>query len=251
MEAIILGSGTGVPSLRRGSPGLALTLEQETLLFDIGSGTLLRLLRAGINPYALRYVLLTHFHTDHSADLAPLLFALSATPGHLRTEPLHLVGPKGAKAFMVRLLDLYPSCVPKFFKLEVLEAGEATVNLDRRFKVWARPVAHSGAAVGYRVEAEGKVFAYSGDTGPCKGILELGQQADLLALECSFPDDQGMEGHLTPSLAGEIAREARAKRLVLTHLYPACDAVDVIAQCRKVYDGEIILAEDMIRVPIL
>lgn len=250
MEAIILGSGTGVPSLRRGSPGLALILEQTTLLFDIGSGTLWRLLRVGINPQALRYIFLTHFHTDHTADLAPLLFALSATPGYLRTEPLYLVGPRGTKAFLTRLLDLYPSCTPKFFKLEAIEAGEA-LTLDRHFKVWARPVAHSAAAVGYRVEAEGKVFAYSGDTGPCKGILELGRQADLLVLECSFPDGQEMEGHLTPSLAGEIAREAQAKRLVLTHLYPACDEADVIAQCRKVYDGEVILAEDLARLPVL
>jgi ribonuclease BN (tRNA processing enzyme) len=52
-------------------------------------------------------------------------------------------------------------------------------------------------------------------------------------------------GHLTPSLAGSIASKAKAKRLVLTHLYPPCDEVDIVKQARSTYKGPIVKAEDL------
>jgi ribonuclease BN (tRNA processing enzyme) len=58
-------------------------------------------------------------------------------------------------------------------------------------------------------------------------------------------------GHLTPSLAGQIATRAGVKKLVLTHLYPECDAVDVSAQCRKTYQGPLVVAEDLLEIRLL
>jgi ribonuclease BN (tRNA processing enzyme) len=52
-------------------------------------------------------------------------------------------------------------------------------------------------------------------------------------------------GHLTPSLAGGIAQKADAKRLVLTHLYPPCDQVDIAKQAASSYKGAVIVAEDL------
>jgi ribonuclease BN (tRNA processing enzyme) len=68
--------------------------------------------------------------------------------------------------------------------------------------------------------------------------------------ERNFPDSQKVEGHLTPSLAGRIGTEARCKKLLLTHLYPPCDQVDILEQCRQVYKGELILAEDLMSIKI-
>ena len=59
-----------------------------------------------------------------------------------------------------------------------------------------------------------------------------------------------MTGHLTPSLAGEIASAARVKKLVLTHFYPECDRADISDQCRKTYSGPLILAEDLMRINV-
>ena len=58
------------------------------------------------------------------------------------------------------------------------------------------------------------------------------------------PDGQKVEGHLTPSLAGQIAQAAGVKRLVLTHFYPACETVDIENQGRTTYNGELYLARD-------
>jgi ribonuclease BN (tRNA processing enzyme) len=59
-----------------------------------------------------------------------------------------------------------------------------------------------------------------------------------------------VEGHLTPSLAGRIAAEAGAKKLLLTHFYPECESADIEAQCRKTYDGPLILARDLMVVDV-
>ena len=59
-----------------------------------------------------------------------------------------------------------------------------------------------------------------------------------------------MEGHLTPREAGEIAFRSGARRLLLTHFYPECEGEDILGQCRNRYSGEILLAEDLLRLSI-
>ena len=69
-----------------------------------------------------------------------------------------------------------------------------------------------------------------------------------MILECSLPDDRKVEGHLTPSLAGQVARESECKRLLLTHFYPPCDDHDIVKIVKGQYAGEVMLAEDLMKV---
>ncbi len=94
------------------------------------------------------------------------------------------------------------------------------------------------------------MIAFSGDTDVCSGIVTAARNADVAVLECSFPNERKVRGHLTPAEAGEIAAAARVKKLVLTHFYPECEEADILGQCRETYSGEIILAEDLLRVPV-
>lgn len=59
-----------------------------------------------------------------------------------------------------------------------------------------------------------------------------------------------MKVHLTPTEAGRIAALSGCRRLVLTHFYPSCEAYDLITPCKKLFDGEVILAEDLMRVSV-
>ena len=93
-------------------------------------------------------------------------------------------------------------------------------------------------------------MVYSGDTDYTENLIELAGDADLLICESAVPDDMRVNGHLTPSLAGEIATRAGVRKLVLTHFYPECDHADIKQECRKTYGGPLILAEDLMRIKV-
>lgn len=249
-ELIIIGSGTGIPSLRRASPAFFLISERAKVLIDSGPGALRKMLEEGITYQDMDVILYTHIHPDHVSDLVPILFA--SKYGELpRKKDLLCMGGPGFKSYFEKLNKLYGSWIePQTYSLTVNEISKEAISyLD--IKISSKPMAHISESLGYRIEfIDGKSIAISGDTDYCQNIIDLAYGVDLLILECSFPDEKKKEGHLTPSLAGRIARESHCKRLLLTHLYPICDQYDILDQCKKVYPGEIILGEDLMRIEI-
>ena len=249
-ELIVIGSGTGIPSLRRGAPGLIILSDSARLLIDSGSGTLGRMLEVGVTFRDPDLLLYTHIHPDHVSDLVPIIFA-SKYADQPREKALLCVGGPGFQSYFEKLKNLYGSWIePQSYPLTTREISqEAMVYRDLRIS--SKPMAHIAESVGYRIEFKnGKSMAISGDTDYCQNIVDLAFEVDLLVLECSFPDSKKVEGHLTPCLAGRIALESNCKKLLLTHLYPVCDQFDILNQCRQVYPGPTLLAEDFLRVKI-
>ncbi len=249
MEVTVLGSGTGVPSLRRGSPGILVKVSDKVIVMDMGSGTLGKLLKVGVKYTDPDAILLSHFHPDHTADLVPFLFACkySLEP---REKDLLLLGGKGLREYYEGLKSVHGHWVKaEGFRLRIQEVfyGERDLGGIRLITL---PMDHTRGSIGYRLEAEGKSIAYSGDTDYAPEVVELVKEVDLAILECSFPEGRKVKGHLTPHLAGRIAQEGGAKKLLLTHFYPPCDEVDVVAQCQEVYDGEVIKAEDLLSLKV-
>jgi ribonuclease BN (tRNA processing enzyme) len=249
-ELIIIGSGTGIPSLRRGSPGLVVLSDNSALLVDSGPGALRKMLEAGITYRDIHLLLYTHIHPDHVSDLVAILFACKYAEVP-REKDLLCIGGPGFKSHFEKMKKLYGQWIdPQSYQFTIKEvSGESLLYRDLR--MLSRPMAHISESVGYRIEfKDGKSMAISGDTDYCQNIIDLALEVDLLVLECSFPDGKKVEGHLTPSLAGKIALESRCKKLLLTHLYPICDQFDILSQCRQVYQGQIILGEDLMRIKI-
>jgi ribonuclease BN (tRNA processing enzyme) len=249
-ELIVVGSGTGIPSLKRASPGLLLISESSKTLIDSGPGTLWKMLEAKTTYNDIDLMLYTHIHPDHTADLIPFLFACKYA-NQPRQKDLLCMGGPGFNDYFQKLKTIYGRWIePQSYPLTVRDVSENTF-VFRDLTLTSRSVAHLPGSVGYRIDLKsGKSIAFSGDTDYCQNIVNLGFEADLLILECSFPDGQKVEGHLTPSLAGRIGMESHCKRLLLTHLYPECDHVDILGQCRKIYTGEILIADDLLRIRI-
>jgi ribonuclease BN (tRNA processing enzyme) len=221
-----------------------------SLLIDSGPGALRKMLEVGFTYREVDLILYTHLHPDHTADLVPTLFA--SKYGELpREKDLLCMGGPGFKSFFKKLDKLYdPWIGPQSYHLTVKEISNEPM-LYRDLKILAKPMAHISGSVGYRIEfKDRKSITISGDTDYCRSIIDLAFDADLLVLECSFPDGKKVEGHLTPSLAGRIALESHCKKLLLTHLYPVCDQFDIRNQCQRVYPGKIILGEDLMRIGI-
>jgi len=249
MKVIILGSGTTVPLAERASPSIALFIDDRFLLMDIGPGTLRQLAIAGLTFEDIDYVCISHFHPDHTADLIHFFFSTRYPPVLSTRKPFSIIAPEGFSKFLTLLKKPYGNWLDLpdgLMKIEELQTGREDKKEFNDFTVASIPVNHTLHSLGFRIEdSSGKVIVYSGDTGYCEEMVDLARDADLLILESSFPDEKEMKGHLTPSRAGDIATRAGAKRLLLTHFYPECLRVDIEVQCRKTYQGELILATDL------
>jgi ribonuclease BN (tRNA processing enzyme) len=253
----VLGAGGAVFTPTRGPAAYWLEIDGQGLLLDPGPGALVRLVRQPGAPDAvdeLETVLISHLHLDHTADLAPLLFALHSILAR-ETAPLRLVGPVGLASFLERLRGVYGSWLePRRRPLELreIEAGGALALAGGgRAEAFAttHEDTHFGAAcLGWCFEdREGRRLVYSGDTGPSAELEARAAGCDLLLVECSTPDELAVDGHLSPARVAEIVRNARPARVVLTHLYPPVAATgpdravhqSTGVPCTAARDGEI------------
>lgn len=249
LEFTVLGSGTCAVTRKRSCASYALRCHDQLILMDMGFGSLRRLTEASIDYRHVDMILITHEHLDHSGDLAPFLMALHHTPGFTRRKPLTLIGPQGFNTFLTRCRDLYGDWLleSETFDLAIHEMNLDHLNINQlSLETW--PMYHSRPTVGYRIEYQNRVLAYSGDTGRCPNILSLNHDADLSILECSFPDNYPVEYHLTPMQAGEIASKSGCKQLLLTHLYPMMDDIDIESIIKTQYSGAVSVAYDLERI---
>jgi ribonuclease BN (tRNA processing enzyme) len=218
------------------------------LLFDCGPGVMRRLLAMGVTIFEVSTIFLSHFHPDHSGELASFLFSRKYSSSENKPLTLTIVAGQGFKSFFEHLQAAYDNHLSQpDGGLRIIELN--TTYMDRHafptFTVTSMPVMHRPESLAYRItDAHGRHMVYSGDTDVCDGLKAIAADADLMICESAFPDGQKANGHLTPSLAGQIAQSAGVKRLVLTHFYPACETVDIENQCRNTYNGALVLARD-------
>jgi len=211
------------------------------VLLDLGSGALGTLQRLA-DATAIDAVFLSHLHADHCLDLCGYYVMRKYHPGGALPR-IPVWGPADTAGRMARAYDLDddPGMTEEF---DFRPYGTTAVHLGP-FVVTARRVVHPVTAYGLQVAADGKVLAYSGDTGVCHGLDDTARESDLFLCEASF-----MEGapnppdlHLTGAEAARTAQQAGAKHLVLTHVPPWHDPQAVLAEARPEYDGPIDLAE--------
>lgn len=249
MEVLFLGSGTAVPVRQHSPSGLIIKTEGQCLLFDIGPGTLGRLQLVDVDYAQIDHLLLTHLHPDHTLDLATLLLVFNYAPNAERTAPFPITGCRGVEAFFKRMVDLYPEVAPVSFELQFREVYREEFAIGN-VSVRTAPTAHTPESVAYRVSTEKHSVVYSGDASPRGELARLAEGADLLISECSFPKGWETEDHLNAETVAEIARQAGVKSLVVTHCYPPALAVDLVAQIRGRFQGEVQVAVDGLRLSV-
>jgi ribonuclease BN (tRNA processing enzyme) len=93
-------------------------------------------------------------------------------------------------------------------------------------------------------------MVYTSDTGYSDDLAQFAREADLLVLECSFYRDKPTPKHLELADAMRIAELAQPKQLLLTHLYPEWDDVDLEREARRFWNGKTMAGQDGLRVEI-
>jgi len=231
-----------------------LAVGDTQLLFDSGPGTMRRLLRANTTIFDVDYIFYSHFHPDHTAELVPFLFATKYPDTGQRQRALTIVAGQGFEDFFAGLKTVYGKWIeldPGLVNIIQMNNRSADLLRLKDFTVQSAPVEHNPESIAYRITGPGgHSVVYSGDTDYSENLIALSKDADLLICESALPDDYRVKGHLTPSLAGDIATRAGVKKLVLTHFYPECDQTDIEQECRKTYGGPLVLAEDLMRIDI-
>ncbi len=291
MELILLGTGSPLPSPNRCGGGQLIISGNTRILIDCGWGVARRLFAAGVPPPAIDHVCFTHMHSDHITDL-PDFIIMRWTGG--AKNPLHIHGPEGTREMVdgfrgglepdVRFrfahhgeklsregIECVVHEVPATPSVSsVVTVGDLTVGA---FEVDHFPVV---PALGFTVESGGHKIVLSGDTKACPSLVEASRDADVLvseALHLGMQHDrinalraagnvrmaeileEACEYH-TPTLeVAQMARDARVKHLVISHLIPPIPddgpLVDRFAAgMSDVYPGTITIGRDLQRFTI-
>lgn len=244
----VIGAGSILPRAGFGPAGYALRPAPgaPVTLFDCGPGSLRALPSLGIGLLEVERIVLSHFHLDHCLDLFAFAFA-RRNPSLGTPPPLEVIGPRGLLTLVQQAAGALSALArdPAARLLEVApETCDAALERPGLRLSWTA-TGHTPEALAWRADLEGGAsVAYSGDSPEQPRVAELARGVDLFVCECSHADGQGVPGHLTPSSAARLARDAAARRLLLTHFYPGLEPADAARAAARVFEGEILCARD-------
>lgn len=190
-----------------------------TFLIDCGASSLVAMKRLPIERNAIELILLTHFHLDHFGGVP--FFVLDAQLVAKRTRPLTIAGPPGLPDWYDRILAAtFPGERKLPFDLTLREVEIGARNQIGALIVTPFHVRHddkAGPCLAYRIELEGKVICYSGDTEWTDSLVEAARGADLFISEC-YTFDKVVRAHLSLSTLTDKLPIIGAKRVILTHM---------------------------------
>ncbi|MEP7343720.1 MAG: MBL fold metallo-hydrolase [Gemmatimonadaceae bacterium] len=246
MRLVTVGTGTAAPHPLRVQSSLYLEADDVRLLVDCGSAAVFRLASLGLPWQELTHVAITHFHADHTSDLATLLFAWRHGMLPPRQAPVTILGPTGISDLLARhaaalgasMLEAVPG-----LRIEELVPG-TPVELGDTMTLEARKVPHTDESVAYSVSAKGRRVVVTGDTAFDPELAQWARGCDVFVCECSLPEVLALPTHLTPRQCGELAATVQPGLLALTHFYPPVESVDIVAEVRERFGGNVVMCHD-------
>jgi ribonuclease Z len=241
-ELVVLGTASQVPTRRRGQNGYFLRWDDLGLLFDPGEGTQRQMLRAGVAASDVTGICITHFHGDHCLGLPGVVQRISLDRV---AHPVDVHFPAGGTAYYERLRHA------SAFR-DVADVRARPITGDGpipgtplvAYRLW-----HSVEAYGFRlVEPDGRRMrpdrlAALGIEGPAVGELARAGHLDVAGRRVTLD--------LTAAQAAKVAAESGVRTLVLTHFSQRYDDPQrFVDEARRHFDGELVVAEDLMRVPV-
>jgi ribonuclease BN (tRNA processing enzyme) len=274
MQVVMLGTGTPIPDPARSGPSLAVVVNGTAYLVDAGPGVVRRARAAAekdnipaLQPVRLHYLFLTHLHSDHTAGLPDLMLTPSVVG---RAGGMEIYGPVGTAEMVHDLRAAYAKDIDirvnggehedasrYTFNVHLVKPGVVFRNAD--VKVTAIPVLHGtwDESFGYMFDDGKRRVVISGDTRPAESLVKACDGCDVLVHEVyseaglmkTPPEGRAYHRsfHTSTVELAKLATEARAKKLVLTHvLFMGQPESSIVDEMRKAgYKGDVVLANDL------
>jgi ribonuclease BN (tRNA processing enzyme) len=249
MLLIVLGSGTSVPHSQRASAAFWLETGSGSMLLDCSADAMHRMAQENLDWANLDAIWISHLHLDHCGGLASLLFAMKHSPQTVRrNKPLRIFSCGGVERLLKSIDEsndygLFKQPFPVEMR-EFSDSGKDFLPFEGiRCETFKTP--HTRESLAMRLtNSRNKTVVYSADTSFSEELATFSGGADLFVLECSFYKDKPVNTHLNLAEAMRIAQLAQPRKLLLTHLYPEWDAIDLPAKARELWPGETIAAHD-------
>ena len=221
MRVQFLGCGDAFGNGGRFNTCILVETRASRALIDCGASSLIAIKRFAVPPHSIETILITHLHADHFAGLPFFILDAQFTK---RQTPLTIAGPPGLRARLPQAMELFfpgSSQTQQKYGLSILEWQAQQPTTINGLVVTPYQVYHDGTAPFFalRVEVDGRVVSYSGDSEWCEGLADAGRDADLFICE-AYTYDKTIKTHLDLKTLEMHLDEIHPKRLVLTHLSP-------------------------------
>ena len=272
--------GSGDPWIRRSQASGSLLVEvgnaeQDFFFFDLGSGALANFNALGLPVEHTTKVFLSHLHADHVGDIPGLLGSLAKAG---RVDPVEIWGggsedpALGLGAYvdnMGKALAWDRASVAGVRPTTGFDAVAHEIPFDRPDMVYDRngvrissfPAIHGlSGAVGYAIEFAGRKVVFSGDTRPCRHVVEAAEGADLLIHECfqspavfaratGLPLETAVNltrlAHTVPEQMGKILQRTQPRMGALWHLDLTPGTDIVFDELAANYQGPVAISQDL------
>lgn len=278
-RVILLGTGGGPHQNKMRSQSSYVVLVNDVpYVVDCGEGTSRQLVFANVPLRDLRYIFITHHHSDHNLDYGNLIY--NAWISGLK-ERIDTYGPPPLE----RMTKLYFEMNAYDINIRIPDEGrvalapmifahdfskDSVVLQNESVKVTAAVVHHPPVepSFAYRFDTPDRSIVFSGDTTPCDNLIKLAQGADVLVHEVFHKHsltklmarvshakrliEHIAAAHTTHIDVGKVAKAAGVKTLVLTHFVPSDDSLLTdeiwIEGARTHFNGEVIAGKDLMEI---
>jgi ribonuclease BN (tRNA processing enzyme) len=265
----VLGSG-GPFGAGRASAGYLIWIDGVArIMVDAGGGTFARFHEAGANVEDLELLALSHYHPDHSSEVPALLWVQptdmlvsgpTGNDGYPSADEYvnGLFGPEGVFRAVTDGKGL------KTVTVDVTRSKPTEVFANESVRVRGLGVPHGIVpAIGYRIDIGDVSIAFSSDqNGSDAAFAKFASGVDVLVVHVAVPESAkgfGADLHARPSVWGQMATDADVGTLVLSHLSSIAPRKadgdlegfdEKLTHLRSRYEGPLVIAEDLMCVPI-
>jgi len=275
---VLLGTQGGpfIRSFKQTPSANLIVYKNIPFVIDTGFGVTFKLREAGINLPTLKYIFITHHHSDHNLELGPLLYNVWLSG---LKEPVHVYAPVGLKSLTsyywesnrfdidTRIKD---EGRPDIRELVIPhEIAEGVLLSNSGFEITAMKNIHPPVDESYafKFKLGGKIVVFSGDTAFCPALATFASNADYLVHEVmdrAAVDEMVkrrpnatklktsiLSHHTSAEDAGKIAQQANVKNLILNHFVPSDDKnlTDEIwlSAAQRTFSGKITVGKDLLQ----